>query len=120
MGRDLRVVAQSTSVEFTGGSPAFEREVLEHGASRPDVGGAHRQGLAPLTPLFAVEFLESGAGLVLLLIFAAAKNLKQRVGHGIAAMIRSFRGRRMLDARATVRLRQRGRRGPSTTAPLTA
>src|SRR5258708_1027369 len=120
MERDLRAVAQSTSVELTGGSPALEREVLEHGASRPDVGGAHRQGLAPLTPLFAVEFLESGAGLVLLLIFAAAKNLKQRVGHGIAAMIRRFRGCCMLDARGMFRLWQRGRRRPSHTCRLTA
>src|SRR5258708_39764887 len=72
--RDLRPVAQSASVEFTGGSPPFEGEVVEYGASRPDVGGARGQGLAPLTPLFAVEFIEGGAGLIFLLIFAAVQN----------------------------------------------
>src|SRR5258708_33098151 len=67
MKRDLRPVAQSASMQFTGGGPALEGQMLEYGASRPDVGGARRQGRAPLTPLFAVEFLEGSQGLVLLL-----------------------------------------------------
>ena len=76
MERDLRPVAQSTRVEFTGSSPAFEGQVFEHRASRPDVGGARRQGPAPLAPLFAVEFVEGCASLMLLFILATVEDFE--------------------------------------------
>ena len=67
---NLRAIAQGAGVKIAGRSPAFEREVLEYRTTWPNAGGAERKNLAPLTPLFEVEFVECGAGFVLLLGFA--------------------------------------------------
>jgi hypothetical protein len=77
--RDLRPVAHGPDMQIAGSRPALQRQMLEDRTARPDVRGAQRQRLAPLAPLFTVEFFESCLRLVLLHSFAVLQNFKQRL-----------------------------------------
>jgi hypothetical protein len=64
-------------MEFTGFGPALEREMFKQRASLPEACCSCGQRLAPLPPLFAVEFFESGLSFVLLFRFATTKDFEE-------------------------------------------
>src|SRR5580704_5769032 len=53
---DLRTITQSATVECVGGRPALQSQMLEERAAGADPGSASGKSLAPLPPLFPVEF----------------------------------------------------------------
>lgn len=80
--RSLGAVAKGAVVEFASFRPALEGQMLEECAAWPKARGPRGKRLAPGTPLFAVEFFESGLGFVLLLLFAAMEDFEQSVCGG--------------------------------------
>src|SRR5580692_1296824 len=81
---NLGAVAQGTVVEFPGFGPALEREMFKERTTLPEACSSCGQRFAPLPPLFAVEFFESGLRCVLLFRFATTKDseesLRCRIG----------------------------------------
>src|SRR5271154_1447647 len=57
--------------------------MLEQRAAWTDAYGTRRKRVAPLPPLFAIEFLERGFGFVLLLLLAVGQNFQESVRGGI-------------------------------------
>src|SRR5271166_2849770 len=81
--RDLRAVAQSTGMEFTGSGPALQSKMFKERAPRTDAPGANGKRLAPRSPLFAIKLFKSGLSLVPLLALTAVQDLEKGVGNGI-------------------------------------
>ena len=98
-------------MEFAGFGPTFEGEVPEQRASGAETGGALGQRLAPLAPLLAIEVVEGGFRLVLVLGLAVGEDLEQSLGCRVSSVaILAFGGCRVFGApRVSFRLRQRGR-----------
>ena len=74
---DLGAIAQGAVVEFAGFGPALESEMFEEWAARTEAGGARGKRVAPLPPLLAVEFFESGVGFVLLFALRGASGFSE-------------------------------------------
>jgi hypothetical protein len=75
MERYLGAISQGAIVEFAGRGPAFEREVFEERATRPDVSRSHRERFAPLSPLLGIEFFKGRLSFLLLFFFATLEDL---------------------------------------------